>query len=79
MRPKVPHPLSFLSLCLDMGKISPYEKGLLFGGLYFCSIYLEIKVSDPHQALLLGLLKVGEFLNPSGGRGGQSIGTKQHG
>lgn len=77
--PQVPHPLSFLSLCLDMGKISPYKKGLLFGGLCFCSIYLEIKVSDPHLALPLRLLRVGEFLNPPGGRGGQSIGKQQYG
>lgn len=63
-----------MALSLDMGRISPQEKGLLLWGLYFCSIYLKIKVSDPPLALPLGLLSVGEFLNPSGGRGRQRIG-----
>lgn len=60
------------------GQDIPSGKRVAVVGLYFCSIYLKIKVSDPPLALPLGLLSVGEFLNPSGGRGRQRVGEKKH-
>lgn len=78
--PKVLHPLTFMSLSLDIVQDLPLGKRVAaVGVIFFGSIYLEIKVSNPTSGLPLGLLRVGEFLNRSGGRGGQRTGGKQHG
>lgn len=48
------------------------------GVIFFCSIYLEIKVSNPTSGLTLGALE-GGGPSPSGGRGVQRTGGEQHG
>lgn len=55
MYPKVPHPLTFMSLPLDIVQDLLLEKkAAVVGVLFFCSIYLEIKVSDLTSGLIFG-------------------------
>lgn len=58
MRPKVLYPLAFMSLSLHVVQILPLGKRVAaFGVIFFCSIYLEIKVSNPTPGLTFGALE----------------------
>lgn len=53
------------------------KKHCCLGGYIFAQCIWKLKFLTSSLALPLGFLRVGAFLNPSAGRGGQNIGEKE--
>lgn len=60
MYPKVLHPPILVSLSLDIEQDLPLGKRVAaVRVIFFCSVYLEIKLSNPTYGFTLGTLKSG--------------------